>query len=190
MLPSSINSRLRQAQSIPFMRQSVDGTTWGRLPRIRKGRQGRASRPCAGRITCQASSLYSGREGLGQPPVHPGTSSSRRAPEPPQGLRHPPAPSPAHGLAFPAERCIAATLRSSPGSRSWRASSESRWANGSIVSLRPTNRTVTCLRSPSNQPNIGNGGMRGAARAGGDQRRAVADAWSRGPQRGPSLAGW
>ena len=93
-----------------------------------------------------------------------------------QGLRHPPAPSPAHGLAFPAERCIAATLRSSPGSRSWHASSESRWANGSIVSLRPTNRTVTCLRSPSNPPNVRNGVMRGATRASGDHRGTVAGA--------------
>src|SRR5215813_12394428 len=58
-------------------------------------------------------------------------------------------PSPMTWLTVPSYRCTASIIRSSTGSRSFRASSGSRSASNSIEPLRSAKSTVTCLRSPS-----------------------------------------
>jgi hypothetical protein len=58
-------------------------------------------------------------------------------------------PSPITWFTVPSYWWMASIIRSSTGSRSFRASSGSRSASSSMEPLRSAKRTVTCLRSPS-----------------------------------------
>ncbi len=58
-------------------------------------------------------------------------------------------PSPMTWFTVPSYRCTASIIRSSTGSRIFRASSGSRSASSSVEPFMSANSTVTCLRSPS-----------------------------------------